>query len=151
MSELVYVVPFLTAIALLLVLGLGRQRHAPTADWSQDPFPTIGAYHIARFYRTRVIVAGVIILALVVYGWASDDFVDMMKFSGIVFLIDAGLAATSWRTATRALTLLRRDGASCMIDDDVLVIRHGEDTCTLGATPWLLARARRHALPKATL
>ncbi|MBV8760012.1 MAG: hypothetical protein JO257_22165 [Deltaproteobacteria bacterium] len=150
-TELVYLIPFVTAIALMLGLAIGMHNRAPVRDWTQHAFPPVGAHYIARLYRTRVIVAGVIAAALAVYGWASEDFVTMMEFSFVVFLFDAVFAAQSWRAGTRALAVLRRDGATVALVEDVLVITGGPDTTTLGATPWLLARARRHALPKATL
>lgn len=147
-SELVYVVPFLVAIALIFVLA----DNPPTrVHGRHEDFPGTGAHYIARFFRIRVIGAGVVIAALLVYGAASDSFVKMMEFSAIVFCIDAMFAAASWRAGTRALALLARDGASVSLVDSVVVITAGKDTEALPAKPWLIARARRHALPKATL
>lgn len=147
-SELVYVVPFLVALAMIFVLADNpparvRGRHAD--------FPSTGAHYIARYFRIRVIGAGVVLAALLVYGAASESFVTMMQFSAIVFAIDAMFAAASWRTGTRALRLLAREGADVSIVDNVIVITAGGATEVLPAKPWLVARARRHALPKATL
>ena len=147
-SQLVYLVPFLVAIALIFVLA----DPAPTrVRGRHTDFPSTGAHYIARFFRIRVIAAGVVIAALLVYGAASESFVTMMEFSAIVFVIDAMFAAASWRTGTRALALLAREGADVSLVDEVVVITAGTATAVLPAKPWLIARARRHALPKATL
>lgn len=147
-GDLVYLVPFLVAIAMIFVLADGppARVHGRHVD-----FPSTGAHYIARYFRMRVIGAGVVIAALLVYGAASESFVNMMEFSAIVFLIDATFAAASWRAGTRALALLARDGTDVSIIDNVVVITSGRDTEVLPVKPWLLARARRHALPKATL
>ena len=75
----------------------------------------------------------------------------MMKFSGIVFLIDAGSALRSWRMGTRGLRVLARPHAKASLDGGALYVSDGDETVQLAASRWLIARARRHALPKATL
>jgi hypothetical protein len=147
-SELVYLVPFLVAIALIFVLV----DNPPTRVRGKHvDFPPMGAQYVARYFRLRVIGAGVVIAALLVYGAASESFVTMMEFSAFVFMLDAMFAARSWRAGTRALALLARAGSDVSIVDDVVVITADKDTEVLPAKPWLIARARRHALPKATL
>ena len=147
-AEVVYVVPFLVAIALIFVLADNpparvRGRHVD--------FAASAARYVARYFRARVIGAGVVVAALVVYGAASESFVKMMQFSGIVFAIDAMFAAASWRAGSAALRLLAREQADVSMIDNVVVITAGKQTIVLPAKPWLIARARRHALPKATL
>lgn len=147
-SELVYVVPFVVAIAMIFVLADNPPAHLRTRHIE---FPPSGARYVAHYFRRRVIGAGVVVAGLCVYGAASESFVKMMQFSTIVFLIDAALAAASWRAGTRALAVLDRAGADVSMVDNVVVVTAGRETVVLPAKPWLVARARRHALPKATL
>jgi hypothetical protein len=147
MIEVLYVTPFLIAIALLIIMASG----SPDPSRPDDAFPVASAEYLAKLMRLRSVIALGVIGALATYGLVTEDLVIMMKFSSPVFALVVLLAIARWIEAVLALRMLRNDGVLAERWGDVIVIRHGADRQIVHANAWLVKRARARAIPRATL
>ena len=147
MTEVLYVTPFLIAIALLIIMASG----STDPSRPDDAFPIASAEPLAKLMRLRSVVVLGVIGALATYGLVTEDLVIMMKFSSPVFALVVLLALARWVEAVRALRFVRRDGALAERWGDVIVIRHGIERVIVHANPWLVKRARERAIPRASV
>lgn len=149
MSELVYLLPFLIALALLMLIASGSDP--ATRERIIEPFPRASADHLAHAMRWRSIVVVAVIGALVTYNMVNENMIAMMKFSSPVYVIVAVVAIARWVEARRALRLLAADDVTISIVRDVVVCECRGQRAVMHANRWLVESSRRHGLPRATL
>jgi hypothetical protein len=148
MTELVYVLPFLIALALL-VLILASADPGPRDPII--PFPRASADHLARAMRMRSVLVLAVIGALAAYNMVTADMIDMMKFSSPVYAIVAVAAIGRWVEARRALRMLALEDVTTSIVAGIVICESRGERALMHANRWLVARARRQAIPRASL
>lgn len=147
MSELVYVTPFLLAIALLIAMLAGGHG----GGMPDEGFPLASVEHLAKLMRLRSVIVLGMIGALATYGLITEDLVIMFKFSSPVFAIAIVLALVRWIEAIRVLRVLRNAGVTADSWGYVVIVRNGSANRLLHANAWLMRRARNHAIPRASV
>jgi hypothetical protein len=116
-----------------------------------EPIPLASVAYIERAIRLRAHVT-VVMLA----GVAAVATISAMlhAFTATLWPVLVGLAcvAVIWLDESRQLRrLLRSDTASATVAGKYLTVIAGKRQTCLRVSPGLLARARRNALPRATL
>lgn len=107
---------------------------------------------VVRAALATVVVAAILAVSISVALSTSDDALFVPIFIGGPLLLVIGLPAIlRIVNAGRAIALLHRPGAVACTRFDQLEVAAGGRHVTLRSTPTLVERARRHALPRATL
>ena len=140
---------------LLGILGVGafvvltnvrtRRRRAAARDELALP----AAEYVVRTQRLLAmativvcgIAASVVLRRYVVYSDGAAPLIALVVIDAILTYIAAG----------RMRVLLRYDGATATVQYDEVTVTIAKQTVTLRASPRVVARARHHALPRATL
>jgi hypothetical protein len=148
------IAPFLLALGVGLTLVLvARVRMRRRAAMPAAPFALPAAEQLARSIRLRslAILAGLAALAGYATTIASDDVVVIGFFVSPALLVVALAALVRLIDAMRAMRLLRHDGALAEVRLDQVEIIAARQRVVLRGSRWLVDRARRHAIPRASV
>lgn len=148
MSELVYLLPFLIALALLMLIGSGSDA---TSYARAGTFPRASADYLARAMRLRSVFVLAVLGALLAYNTVNENMVAMMEFSSPIYVPVTIMAIIRWREARRALRMLAAVDVSVTIARDIVCCESHGQRAVMHANPWLVERSRRHAIPRASL
>jgi len=149
----VVIAPFLIDLIVLLLVGIMAGRAAnKRARVSVDELAMTAAEYLARSIRRRStpILAGTALVAAVVARAPRNAAVALVVLAPVLLYL-VFLEIGSWWTAGRALRLATRDGATASVRYDEVEVMAGTRRLVMRTSPWLVDRARRLALPKATL
>jgi hypothetical protein len=149
---IVYLAPSIGLIALvvlLLVVAIRSARRRAHAE--AEPLSIASAVYLARAVRLR---ARITLASVAVIGGAAsaNDAIAVVAFTISPFLAALAIPAlVRWAQASRFARLLRYDGVSAEVQGDRVTIVIGGKVAFLRASPKLVERAKRNALPRASL
>lgn len=142
----------LVLIVALLFKMRANEVHHTRARSETEPtgLPAPAAENHIRVVAIRALVALVAVAAVVAVSLGMDmPFIPI--FGGPVLLVVVVTAITRVVNAGRAIALLHRPGAAAQTRHDQLEVSAADRHVTLRSSPRLVERARRDALPRATL
>jgi hypothetical protein len=148
----VYLAPFIGLIGLalmLVVVAFRASRRRGHADI--EPLSIASAVYLARAVRLRAHIALAFVM-LCSAGASINDGIAVLAILGSPVLIAIAIGAlVRWAQASRFARLLGYDGVTAEIHGDRVTIVVGGKVAVLRATPGLIEKAKRNALPKASL
>lgn len=146
-----------TGISVLVMLALLFKMRATEAERTcvrratePTPLPTGAAEQYVRTVAFRALLALVVVGAIVV-GALGVDMPIVPIYGSPLLLLVAITSVLRVINAGRAIALLHRPGAVAHTRLDQLEVSLAGRAATLRASPGLVERARRNALPRATL
>lgn len=151
LAEIVGAIMGLVLIVALLFKMRANEVHHTRARNESEPtgLPAPAAENHIRVVAMRALFALVVVTAIVVVAIGTEAF--GLFFGSPVLFIIAITAITRVINAGRAIALLHRPGAAAQTRHDQLEVAAADRHVTLRSSPALVERARRDALPRATL
>jgi hypothetical protein len=146
LTPLLVVLSLLSLIVVLAAIGLRTRR----AQVQAEPIALASLEYLARTVRSHAqLELAIIAAACAAVSVDTLGRVITATFPLLGWRVLLGLV--QWAQARRFLRLLAYDGVTGQLAGDRASIVAGKQVASLRATPRMIARARRHALPKATL
>jgi hypothetical protein len=142
LGTLAYITPL-----VIISSARTRRRHAITPE----PIALPAVEALGRAIRRTAILRFAAVGVAITIAMRDSDLRGYLWIASAAFATFVFVTAAGWAAASNVLRLASFDGATATVRGDEVTVEVGGKNASMRTAPWRVRRARRHAIPRASV